>query len=233
MVQEQLASSRDNVDGLKGKMMQSIDKASKEEQLSGPQLARLIELHKHLATKKVNLDKDYKELSSVTSVEQQTTKRFLVPPMNQPEEKLLGSTRKEAEAGPTWETSRLLDTTHMEKSSSATLPSPIEHLPEAIELPVSFEEICIVDPQGDPKVQVVTPSLVPLMQAPLSAIGSDTSPLVQYESSPSEANEAECFEVVPPTATTDTTTSSSTLKRKRSKKKDAPPLGSPARMHTR
>eukprot|EP01018_Ginkgo_biloba_P022106 Gb_10154 [translate_table: standard] len=66
-------------------------------------------------------------------------KLVLVPPMDQLEEQLLGSTRKEAEARKIRETLHLLGAAQVEGLSSPMRPSPIEHLCEAVELVVNLE----------------------------------------------------------------------------------------------
>eukprot|EP01018_Ginkgo_biloba_P028396 Gb_19329 [translate_table: standard] len=136
----------------------------------------------------------------------------LAPPMDQPEEQLLGSTRKEVEARKTLHTLHLPSATDVEVFSSPMHPSPMEHLLEAVKSSMNLEKRSNMDPQGDLKNPVANSSLMPSTPAPPGPIGFNASPLVQYESSPSRTNDVEHFEIVPSIAFMDTTASSSTPK---------------------
>eukprot|EP01018_Ginkgo_biloba_P001140 Gb_32345 [translate_table: standard] len=210
IVQKQLASARDNVNKLKGQMMQSIDKASKEEQLPGPQLAKLIELHKYLGL--------CSPMSSLMSLSQK---------MSQIKMKLDHTTDKEGVA-----------------IMTETSPNPPgEDIGEQVLGTIATEEVCsssltklvLAPPMGQSKEQLLGPAKEEAEAGPTQETlhpseATHVEEASLYESSPSEANEAKCFKVVPPTATVATATSSSTPKGKRSKSKVAP-LGAPARIH--
>eukprot|EP01018_Ginkgo_biloba_P006037 Gb_41355 [translate_table: standard] len=143
------------------------------------------------------------------------------------EVEILGTNKEEeVEAMPTREMSHLFDAAHVEEASSPTYPSRIEHVPEVVEPSMDLVEIHTMDLHGDPEVQSVLPASLPPVQDPPGSTRFDTSPLVQYESSLSETNDDEHFEVVHSIATVDTTMLLSTQKGKRSKRKIAPSLGS-------